>query len=266
MTRENGSLFLFDSHCHLTDERFGEDLDQVISNAAAAGVMRMISVASTPDDAEAALAIAERYENVWSTAGVHPHSVAEVGRDAISRVADLADAERVVAIGETGLDYYYDNAPRPLQRQALRRHVELADDLALPLIVHCREADDDVIALLREIEGEVFGVLHCFDGTVELLEAGLEAGWMISFSGLVTFKNYEGEGLVRDVPREQLMIETDSPYLAPVPNRGKRNEPAYVRQVAEALARMRGETVEEIASATFRNATKFYGLSQLAEV
>lgn len=263
---ENSTLLLFDSHCHLTDERFHDDLDQVIAHATAAGVLRMISVSSTPDDAEAALEIADRYENVWATAGVHPHSVAEVGRDAISRVADLADAERIVAIGETGLDYYYDNAPRSLQRQALRRHVELADDLALPLIVHCRDADDDIVALLREIEGEVFGVLHCFDGSVELLEAGLEAGWMISFSGLVTFKNYEGEGLVRDVPPDQLMIETDSPYLAPVPNRGKRNEPAFVRSVAETLARMRGDTVEEIALATFRNATKFYGLPQLAEV
>lgn len=266
LAMENSTLRLFDSHCHLTDERFREDLEQVIENALVAGVQRMITVSSTPDDAEAALAIADKYESVWATAGVHPHSVAEVGRDAISRVADLADESRIVAIGETGLDYYYDNSPRPLQRQALRRHVELADDLALPLIIHCRDAEDDMIAMLREIEGEVFGVLHCFDGSVELLEAGLEAGWMISFSGLVTFKNYEGEGLVRDVPPDQLMIETDSPYLAPVPNRGKRNEPAFVRHVAEALAHMRGVTLEEIAATTFRNATKFYGLPQPAEV
>ena len=129
---------LFDSHCHLTDERFHDDVDQVIASAAAGGVVRLITVSSTPDDAEAAIAIANRYENVWATAGVHPHSVAEVGRDAISRVADLAEDPKVVAIGETGLDYYYDNSPRGQQRHALRRHVELAADLALPLIIHCR--------------------------------------------------------------------------------------------------------------------------------
>jgi TatD DNase family protein len=123
-----------------------------------------------------------------------------------------------------------------------------------------------MIDVIREAEGEVFGVLHCFDGTVELLETGLEAGWMISFSGLITFKNYEGEGLVRDVPPDQLMIETDSPYLAPVPNRGKRNEPAFVKSVAETLARMRGDTLEDIALHTFNNATRFYGLPQLARV
>jgi TatD DNase family protein len=257
---------LFDSHCHLTDERFAEDVDQVIANAMTAGVLRMVSIASTPDDAEAALEIAERHDNVWATVGVHPHSVADVGRDAISRVADLADDARIVGIGETGLDYYYDNVPRPLQRQALRRHVELAADLALPIIVHCREAEDDMIALIREVEGEVFGVLHCFDGNVELLEAGVEAGWMLSFSGLITFKNYEGEGLVRAVPPDQLMIETDSPYLAPVPQRGKRNEPAFVAHVAEALARIRGDTPEDVAAYTFRNANRFYGLPQLAEV
>lgn len=256
---------LFDSHCHLTDERFQDDLEAVIANAAQAGVLRMITITSTPDDGEAGLEIARRYENIWTTVGVHPHAVAEVGRDAISRIADLADDDRVVAIGETGLDYYYDNAPRPLQRQALRRHVELAADLALPLIIHCREAESDMIPLIREAEGEVFGVLHCFDGSVDLLEAGIEAGWMISFSGLVTFKNYDGEGLIRDVPPDQLLIETDSPYLAPVPNRGKRNEPAFVAHVAETVARIRGEPVEEVATYTFRNASRFYGLPQLVD-
>lgn len=257
---------LFDSHCHLTDEKFSDDVDDVIANAVAGGVARMITVSSTPDDAEVAIALARRYENIWATAGVHPHSVAEYGRDAISRVADLADDEHVVAIGETGLDYYYDNSPRSVQRQALRKHVELAVDLSLPLIIHCRDADEDMVDVIREAEGEVFGVLHCFAGGIDLLEAGLEAGWMVSFSGLVTFKNYDGEGLVRAVPPDQLMIETDSPYLAPVPNRGKRNEPAFVKEVAHVLSRMRGEPFDEIAAHTFRNATRFYDLPQLAEV
>jgi TatD DNase family protein len=253
-------LHLFDSHCHLTDEKFAGEVPAVIERAGASGVVRMVTISSDPDDAEAALEIAHAHGNVWATAGIHPHAVAEFGKDAISRVADLAQDDRIVAIGETGLDYYYDNAPRSAQRQALRRHVELAADLVLPLIVHSREADEDTMAVIREVEGEVFGVLHCFDGGPELLEAGIEAGWMISFAGLVTFKNYDKEGLVRAVPPDQLLIETDSPYLAPVPNRGKRNEPAFVRAVAEAIARIRGETLEDLASLTCRNANRFYGL------
>ncbi|HEY0810215.1 MAG TPA: TatD family hydrolase [Longimicrobiales bacterium] len=253
-------LQLFDSHCHLTDEKFAGEVPAVIERAHSSGVVRMVTISSHPDDAEAALEIAHEHENVWTTAGIHPHSVSSYGKDAISRVADLAEDDRVVAIGETGLDYYYDNSPRSVQRQALRRHVELAADLVLPLIVHSREADEDIISVIREIEGEVFGVLHCFDGEADLLDAGIEAGWMISFSGLITFKNYEKEDFIRAVPPDQLLIETDSPYLAPVPNRGKRNEPAFVRSVAETIARIRGEPFEEVAAHTFQNANRFYGL------
>ena len=257
---DENPIQLFDSHCHLTDEKFDGEVADVVERAGANGVARMVTISSHPDDAEDGLKIAHKYPNVWTTAGIHPHSVASYGKDAISRVADLADDDRVVAIGETGLDYYYDNSPRSVQRQALRRHVELADDLALPLIIHSREADEDIISVIREIEGEVFGVLHCFDGESDLLDAGIEAGWMISFSGLITFKNFEKEAFVRAVPPDQLLIETDSPYLAPAPNRGKRNEPAFVRSVAETVARIRGEPVEEVAALTWRNANRFYGL------
>ena len=257
---DENALQLFDSHCHLTDEKFAGEVPAVLERAGAARVVRMVTISSDPDDADVALEIAHTYPNVWATAGIHPHAVAEHGKEAISRVADLADDDRIVAIGETGLDYYYENSPRSAQRQALRRHVELAADLALPLIVHSREADEDTIAVIREVEGEVFGVLHCFDGGRELLETAIDAGWMISFSGLVTFKNYDKEGLLRAVPPDQLLIETDSPYLAPAPNRGKRNEPALVRAVAETVARLRGETLEDLAMLTWRNANRFYGL------
>lgn len=253
-------LQLFDSHCHLTDEKFAGEVADVIARAAENDVVRMVTISSHPEDAEAALELVREFDNVWTTAGIHPHSVANYGKDAISMIADLASDERVVAIGETGLDYYYDNSPRSAQRQALRKQIELADDLALPLIIHSREADEDTIAIIRDVEGEVFGVLHCFDGGPDLLDAGIEAGWMISFAGLVTFKNYDKEDLVRAVPPDQLLIETDSPYLAPVPNRGKRNEPAYVRHVAEVVGRIRGEPLSEIARLTYRNACKFYGL------
>jgi TatD DNase family protein len=256
------TLKLFDSHCHLTDEKFAGEVDAVIERAGQQGVVRMVTISSNPEDTESALELAHRFENVWTTAGIHPHNAGDYGKDAISQVADFADDDRVVAIGECGLDYYYDNSPRAAQRQALRRQIELADDLALPLIIHCRDADDDMISVLRDIEGELFGVLHCFDGSDDLLDAGLEAGWMISFSGLITFKNYEKEGLVRTVPPDQLLIETDSPYLAPVPNRGKRNEPAFVRHVAEVIARMRGEPLEEVAAITYANANRFYGLAK----
>jgi TatD DNase family protein len=257
---DESRLQLFDSHCHLTDEKFAGEVPAVIERATENGVLRMVTISSDPDDTEAALEIARAHENIWATAGIHPHAVARFGKDAISRIADLAEDDRVVAIGETGLDYYYENSPRSAQRQALRRHLELAADLVLPLIIHSREADHDTISAIREVEGEVFGVLHCFDGEAELLEAGIEAGWMISFSGLVTFKNYDKEGLVRAVPPDQLLIETDSPYLAPMPNRGKRNEPAFVRVVAETIARMRGEQLEDLAALTTRNANRFYGL------
>ncbi len=257
---DESRLQLFDSHCHLTDEKFAGEVPAVIERATENGVLRMVTISSDPDDTEAALEIARAHENIWATAGIHPHAVARFGKDAISRIADLAEDDRVVAIGETGLDYYYENSPRSAQRQALRRHLELAADLVLPLIIHSREADHDTISAIREVEGEVFGVLHCFDGETELLEAGIEAGWMISFSGLVTFKNYDKEGLVRAVPPDQLLIETDSPYLAPMPNRGKRNEPAFVRVVAETIARMRGEQLEDLAALTTRNANRFYGL------
>jgi TatD DNase family protein len=260
-TMDENAFKLFDSHCHLTDEKFDGEVAAVIERAGQNGVARMVTISSNPDDTEVALRLAHQYENVWTTSGIHPHSAAEYGKDAISDVADLASDDRVVAIGECGLDYYYDNSPRGAQRQALRRQIEVADDLALPLIIHCREADEDMIAILREVEGEVFGVLHCFDGSAELLDAGIEAGWMISFSGLITFKKFDKEAMVRTVPPDQLLIETDSPYLAPMPNRGKRNEPAFVRNVAEVVARMRGEPLEEVAAITYANANRFYGLT-----
>lgn len=258
---DNITANLFDSHCHLTDERFAGEVPAILARAHENGVLRVVTISSHPEDTEAALRIAHAHGNVWTTSGIHPHSASDYGADGISAVAELAEDDKVVAIGECGLDYYYDNAPRSLQRNALRKQIELADDLALPLVIHSRESDEDMIRMLRDIEGEVFGVLHCFDGSADLLDAGIEAGWMISFSGLITFKNYEKDAFVRAVPPEQLLIETDSPYLAPVPNRGKRNEPAFVRHVAEVVARMRGETLEMVAAQTYANANRFYGLS-----
>jgi TatD DNase family protein len=257
---------LLDSHCHLTDQQFATDLDAVLGRAVDAGVTRAVTICSDADDAEAVIELTRRHPGLWCTAGIHPHAAAKAGPADLDRIADLLEASAVVAVGETGLDYYYDNAPRALQRRLLMQHVQLAADLALPLVVHSREADQDTISMIRSVEGEVLGVLHCFAGSAELLEAGIEAGWMVSFSGLITFKNYEGQELLRAVPPEQLLIETDSPYLAPVPYRGKRNEPAFVRGVAAAVARIRALDLDELARVTLANALRFYGIPQDAPV
>ena len=251
---------LFDSHCHLTDARLAAEAAAVVERARAAGVTGIVTIASDAEDAARAAALAEALPGVWATAGIHPHVAAAADEAAWERIAELAGRARVVALGETGLDYHYDHSPRDAQRRAFARHIELARGLGLPLVVHSREADEDTAAMLREAGAEVRGVLHCFAGGAALLEAGLEAGWMISFSGLVTFRNYDGAELVRAVPADRLLVETDAPYLAPVPHRGRRNEPAFVRHVAEGVAALRGEPLEQVAAYTARNARAFYGL------
>ncbi|MDX1673869.1 MAG: TatD family hydrolase, partial [Longimicrobiales bacterium] len=209
-------------------------------------------------DAEKALGIARDLE-VWSTAGIHPHTATRhpTGFD---RVRELVQTEdRVVAVGETGLDYYYDNSPRRIQRESFDRHLELAAETGMPVVVHSRDADADTISMIRSAPG-VTGVLHCFAGAPALFEAGIEAGWYVSFSGLITFRSYETPGLVAETPADRLLIETDAPYLAPVPHRGSRNEPAYVVDVARAVAELRDEPLETVAEQTTRNALTFYQL------
>ncbi len=248
----------FDSHCHLTDERFEGEAAAAAERARAAGVRRFVLIGSNDQDAMAALALA-RSLGVWSTAGIHPHEAAgEPGR--IERVRQLLVEDRVVAIGETGLDYHYDNSPRAEQRASFQRHLELGQETGKPLVVHVREADADAIAMIRDAPAGVTGVLHCFAGTPALFEAGVEAGWYISFSGLVTFGSYATKELVAATPPDRLLIETDSPYLAPVPHRGKRNEPAHVVDVARAVAALRNESLDAVARVTTANANRFYRL------
>lgn len=251
----------FDSHCHLTDAQFASDCVAVLERAAQASVTRVVTICSDADDAVAARDLAHQHDGVWCTAGIHPHAAAKAERSSLDRIRELLEDPKVVAVGETGLDYYYDNAPRSVQRKLLEQHLQLAADRGLPLVVHSREADDDTIDMLRSVEGAVRGVLHCFAGGAKLLDAGIEAGWMISFSGLITFKNFTGADLLRAVPDAQLLVETDSPYLAPVPHRGKRNEPAYVPQVADAVARIRAVEAADIGELTSGNALRFYALT-----
>ena len=253
---------LFDSHCHLTDERLASEADAVVERARQAGLVGMVTIASNLEDAGAAAALAQTHPDVWATAGVHPHEAASADRSALADLRERLGQDRIVAVGETGLDYHYDNAPRAVQRRVFDAQLELASAAGLPVIVHARDADEDVIAAIRHAEGSVRGVLHCFSSGAALLDAALEADWMISFAGMISFAKYDGADLLRSVPADRLLFETDSPYLAPVPHRGKTNEPAFVRHVAEAAARARDVDAEELAATATANAFRFYGLTE----
>lgn len=252
-------LRLFDSHLHLTDDRLRPEVPELLERARAVGVEGMVTVGTAPEDARAARDLA-REEGLWCTAGLHPHRADLYGPETMEALAEVLESPEAVAVGETGLDYHYDNAPRERQRESFRAHLELAADRDLPVVVHSRDADEDTVALLREAGTAVRGVLHCFTGGAGLMETALELAWYVSFSGIVTFGSWHGEELVRRVPADRLLIETDSPYLAPVPRRGRRNEPAFVGHVAERLAELRGEEPEALAERTHQNACRFYRL------
>ena len=251
---------MIDAHAHLTDERLAGEVEAVLARAAAAGVEAVVTIGTDVADSRAALDLALRFDALRATAGIHPHAASSADEAALAEVRELAAHPRVVAIGETGLDYHYDLSPRDAQRAAFVRHLEMAAELRLPVVVHSRQADGDLGAMVREHGPSVAGVLHSFAGGRPLMEAALEAGWYVSFSGMITFRRYEGADLVRAVPADRLLVETDSPYLAPVPYRGKRNEPAYVAAVAARAAELRGEPLEELRERTARNARRFYAL------
>ena len=252
---------VFDSHCHLTDGRFDQDRAAVLDAASDAGVTRIVTIASDLADSEAAAELASAHSGLWSTAGIHPHEVSDTNDTDLAGVRELAAARpEVVAIGETGLDYFYDHSPRALQSSWFEAHFEVAGDLDLPIVIHTREAEDDTISILRNAPTSVRKVLHCFTGSMRLLEVGLEEGCYVSFAGIITFSKFDGQDAVRAVPEGRLLAETDAPYLAPVPRRGKRNEPAFVTHVVAALADIRGESVAAVAETTAENAERFYAL------
>jgi TatD DNase family protein len=253
---------LFDTHCHLTDQAFRTDLRGVLDRALTAGVERIVCVASDVADATDALTRVADGQRVWSTAGIHPHEAARAQPDDWARLRELIGDPRVVAVGECGLDFHYDHSPRDVQRSVLDRHVELAAETGLPLVVHSRSADSDTRAVLEALPAGVRGVLHCFTGSQELLDVALARGWMISVTGLVSFRRFDGEGWLRSVPEDRLMVETDAPYMSPEPHRGKRNEPAWVAHVTDAVARLRGEPVARVRDYTTTNALRFFGLDR----
>lgn len=264
---------LIDSHCHLTDTRFDEDRLGILAAAGVGGLTGVVTIASDAQDSETVATLVSdlgdsRGTNggpfLWGTAGIHPHEAESARNGDLDRVRHLAASEAgIVAIGETGLDFFYDNSPRDVQVRLFEAQLELAAELDMPVVVHSRSAEIETIDLLRAVGSEVRGVLHCFTGNAELLDAGLAADWYVSFSGIVTFKKFDDASAVRRVPRDRLLVETDAPYLAPVPFRGKRNEPAFVRYVAEAVALHREEDAADVATYTAQNALRFYGLEDV---
>ncbi len=250
---------MIDSHAHLTDERLHSDVEGVVARARAAGVEAIVTIGTRPDDWHETLAVARRFPGVYATLGIHPHAAEAASGERFTELRGLLGEPEVVGLGETGLDYFYDNAPRRAQRASFLRHLELSRETGLPVVVHARSADDDLRDILSDAR-DVRGVLHCFAGGRALLERALEVGWYVSFSGMITFRKYEDQELVHAVPGDRILVETDAPYLAPVPHRGKTNEPAFVPLVAAKAAEIRGEDPVEFAAAAARNTRAFYRL------
>lgn len=252
-----------DSHAHLTDGAFDGDREDVIQRARDAGLVAVVSVGESIDAAARARVLARQHAGfVFHTAGVHPHDAsgfdAERDIDALRLEVELG----AVAIGECGLDYHYDHSPRDEQRAAFGQQLALARTLGRPVVVHSRVAVEDTSAMVREAgEAGVVGVMHCFGGPSALADVALVAGWYISFAGVVTFRKWKDDGLVRAVPRERLLAETDAPYLTPVPHRGTRNEPAFVLHTLRHLAAIRGEDAEALGDSCAANAVRLFGLA-----
>jgi TatD DNase family protein len=250
---------LIDTHCHLADPAFGPDRPEVLERAWSAGVARVVVIGESRSSAEAALAMAAAEPRVVATAGIHPHDARQWNSESEAWLRELLRDQRVVAVGETGLDFHYDHSPRSDQHRAFEAQLALAAEAGKPAVIHARDADDEVAAVLAH-HPEVTAILHSFSSGMGLLRAGLVLRHYVSFSGMVTFKNWRLDDAVQETPLDRLLLETDSPYLAPVPYRGKRNEPSFVRAVAERVASVRGVPLDELIAATGENATRVFGL------
>jgi TatD DNase family protein len=251
----------FDSHCHLTDTAFRDDREAVLLRASEAGVTRAVTIASDLADARAAIELTRSRERLWCTAGVHPHEAGKAEPGDLESIRALASENgAVVAIGETGLDFHYDHSPHAVQEDLFRAHLALGAETGLPVIVHSREADDRIAAAMRDMPTGTSGVLHCFTGGDAAFAEAMAAGWYVSFSGIASFGSFRAADLLREVPDDRLLVETDSPYLAPVPARGRRNEPALVVHVVAAVARHLDVDAAELARRTTANACRFYSV------
>ena len=251
---------LTDSHAHIDDPRFDADRDAVLARAREAGISRILTIGNGrgPDDMGCGIPIAESMDWIYTSVGIHPHDASKVTDSHYQLLERLAQHPRVVAVGETGLDYFYDNSPRDVQQRVFQKQLEAARRLDLPVIIHTRDADDDTEQILRD-QGNDRGVLHCFTSTAKLAEFVLGVGFMISFSGIVTFaKAQQLADIARDVPADRILVETDCPYLAPVPHRGKRNEPAFAVDTARFLASIRNVSLADFAYQTSANFERLF--------
>lgn len=249
-----------DTHAHIAGDEFADDVADVVRRATEAGVWRVVCVADTLDSAQRTISLARQYNQVLATAGVHPHQASTVNEHALHTLEQLIQDEHICAVGEIGLDFYYDFSPRDVQRNAFRQQIRLAKAADLPVIVHSREAEHAVLDILEE-ENATKGVLHCYWGDARGAERAIEMGFHIGVGGPITFKKTDDlRDIIERLPLERLIIETDAPYLAPVPYRGKRNEPAYVVQVGHRLAQLMNRSVEEIAEMTTANACRLFGI------
>jgi TatD DNase family protein len=255
---------LIDTHAHLDEEAFDADRAEVVARAESAGIVRIVTIGTTADTSRRSVAIAGQFPAVFAAVGIQPNYAAQAKAGDWEVIESLASEPRVVAIGETGLDRYWDYAPFDVQIDYFQRHIAVAQKLNKPFVVHCREAEAETIAQLREAasQGPLRGVMHSFTGSLETARACLDLGLYISFAGMLTYKKSQGlRDLVKELPLERILIETDSPYLAPQPMRGKRNEPSYVRVTANALAELAGISQDEFARQTTANACRLFSLT-----
>lgn len=253
---------LIDSHCHLDAPRFDDDRAEAIARARAAGVARMVNVGCDLASSQRSLGLADTHADIFATVGVHPHEAKDAPPGFDDRLVELAAHERCVAIGECGLDFYYDHSPRDVQRRVFAQQIAAARRARKPLVLHVRDAFDDALAILvAENARDVGGVFHCFTGTVDQARRALDVGFLLSMPGVVTFKNAgELPDVARMAPRDMLLVETDAPYMAPHPHRGKRNEPAFVALTATFVAEVRGEDARVFTDATGENARRLFSL------
>lgn len=252
---------LFDTHAHYDDEAFDSDREALLAAMPEKNVGLIVNPGCTVETSRQAVALAEQFAHVYAAVGIHPENCGDFTDSDIDTLRQLAQHEKVVAIGEIGLDYYWaENPPREWQQRVLRAQMALAAELDLPVIIHDREAHADTLAIVKEFP-QVRGVFHCYSGSAEDARALLKMGWMLSFNGAITFKNArKAPEVIAEVPMERIMIETDSPYLTPVPYRGKRNDSAYVHLVAERIAEIKGITAKEVECVTFENGKRLFGI------
>jgi len=254
---------LFDTHAHLEDEKFEADVDEVIERAKDKGVSLILNVGYNLSHARMSVALAEKFDNIYAAVGLHPHDAKDAEKGLWDELYKLADHPKVVALGEMGLDYYWDNSPRDIQRDVFRHQIGMAKDLQMPIIIHDRDAHQDVLTIVKEERAsEVGGVFHAYSGSWEMAKEVLDLGFYISIGGPVTFKNARKIlEVVEKVPLDSLLIETDCPYLTPHPYRGKRNEPGFVKLVAEKIAEIKKVSFEEVAVKTKTNGMKVFGIN-----